>query len=154
MVGQIVWAVVVAVLLVAVSVGWAIRGAVVVREALVPPKQRGQVAVVHPALLTLLSGRATVFAWCFLLAFALLFLTHSMGRAQTWVGAMVLAFAYALLSAMLTGFTVWVRAQRSGQGTLPPIHAGSFRWAAWVGLGVGVVTIAYLVVDVVTSLTL
>ena len=153
MIGQIVWATVLSVLLVAVAVGWAMRGAMEVREKLASTRRRRRIAAVRPDFLRLLSGRQLVFASAFLLALALLFFARSMGRGLPLMGAVVLALAYALLCAMLTGFTVWVRAQRVDQDALSPIHAGSFHWAAWVGVGVGAVAIAYLVVDLVTTLT-
>lgn len=151
-VGQIVWAVVVAVLLVAVAVGWAVRGAMEVREKLIPPRRRGRAATVQPESLRKLSERRMLFASGFLLSFALLFLSRSMDRGLPLMSAVVLSFAYAVLSAMATGFTVWVRAQQHAQDGRPQTPESS-RWAAWVGVGVGVIAVAYLVVDVVTNLT-
>lgn len=104
-------------------------------------------------ILNLLSNRTLIFAWVFLLAFAFLFFARSMDRGLPLMGAVVLAFAYALLCTMITGFAVWMRAQQDPRGENTPTGRESFRWAAWVGVGVGTVAVVYLVVDVVTSLT-
>ncbi|MGV8844941.1 hypothetical protein [Tessaracoccus sp.] len=152
MIGQIVWAIIVAVLLMAVAVGWAMRGAMEVHEGLAAPRQRHTLAVVRPRILNLLSNRGLIFASAFVLALALLFFARSMDRGLPFMGAVVLSFAYALLCAMVTGFTVWMRAQQSAQDDRPQTLAGTFGWAAWVGLGVGAVAVIYLVVDVVSTL--
>ncbi len=154
MVGQVLWAVVVAVLLPAVSIGWAIRGAIVVREWLVPPRERATVKPakpVQPELLRFLSQRRMILATGFLMAFGLLFLTGSMDRDLSLMGAVVLAFAYGVLSATITGFTVWVRAQQHAQDGRPLMPETS-TWSMWVGVGVGAVAVAFLVVDVVTDI--
>ncbi len=153
--GQVVWAVVVVVLLLAVSVGWAIRGAIVVREWLIPPRERATAKPakpVQPELLRFLSQRRMILATGFLLAFGLLFLTGSMDRDLSLMGAVVLAFAYGVLSATVTGFTVWVRAQQHAQDGRPLMSETS-TWSMWVGVGVGALAVIYLVVDVVTNLT-
>ncbi len=153
MIGQIVWAVVVAVFLMAVAVGWAMRGAMEVRQHLTPPRQRRRLVAVRPAILNLVSNRTLMFVAAFLLALALFFFARSMDRGLPFMGAVVLAFAYALLCAMVTGFTVWMRAQRDPDGESGRTGPNTFRWAAWVGVGVGAVAVVYLVVDVITSLT-
>lgn len=151
-IGQIVWTIIVAVLLEVVAVGWAMRGAMEVQEKLAAPRQRRKPAAVRPEVLNLLSNRTLIFSSAFVLALALLFFARSMDRGLQFMGAVVLSFAYALLCAMITGFTVWTRAQRNAQHERPQATAGAFRWAAWVGLGVGAVAVLYLVVDVVTTL--
>lgn len=151
-IGQILWAVVVAVLLVAVAVGWAIRGAKEVDERMPPSRQRARRAPVEPELLTLISGRTMIFGSAALLALAFLLLARSMDRGLSLVEALVLAFAYAVLCAMATGFTVWVQDQRNTDGRTTT-QSGSFKWAAWVGVGAGALAVAYLVGDVVTNLT-
>ncbi len=151
-VGQVIWAVVVAVLLPAVSVGWAIRGAMMVHEWLTLPRERVAVKPVQPELLRFLSQRRMIFATGFLLAFGLLFLARSMDRGLDVMGAVVLAFAYAVLSATVTGFTVWVRAQQHAQDGRP-LMPETPKWSMWVGVGVGALAVAYLVVDVVANLT-
>lgn len=151
MVGQVVWAVVVAVLLPAVSVGWAIRGAMVVREWLTPPRERVAAKPVKPELLRFLSQRRMIFATGFLLAFAVFFLTGSMDRGLSLMGAVVLSFAYAVLSATATGFMVWVRAQQHAQDGRP-LMSETPRWSMWVGVVIGALAMVYLVVDVVTNL--
>ena len=154
-VGQVVWAVVVAVLLPAVSVGWAIRGAMMVREWMIPPRRRATAKPakpVQPELLRFLSQRRMMFATGFLLAFGLLFLARSMDRGLDLMGAVVLSFAYAVLSATVTGFTVWVRAQQHAQDGRPLMSETS-KWSMWVGVGVGALAMLYLVVDVVANLT-
>lgn len=152
--GQVVWAVVVAVLLPAASVGWAIRGAMMVRDWLIPADERTtakRARPVQPELLRFLSQRRMMFATGILLAFALLFLGRSMDRGLTFMSAVVLAFAYAVLSATVTGFTVWVRAQQHEQDGRPLMSETS-RWAMWVGVGVGALAVLYLVADVATFL--
>lgn len=151
MVGQIVWAVVVAVLLLVVAVGWAVRGAVEVRDRLPAAQRRGRVIVVQPDFLRTLSERRLILAWAFLLALALLFLARSMNRGLPVMAAVVLSFTYAVLSAMVTGFVVWVRAQQHAQDDRTRAPEAS-TWSAWVGVGVGAVAVAYLVVDVATNL--
>ena len=151
-VGQIVWAVVVAVFLVAAAIGWAMRGAMMVRDWLNPPKQRAATRVVQPEWLRFLSQRRMIFTSGLLLALAIYFLTGSMDRGLTLVGAVVLSFAYAVLCAMATGFTVWVRAQQHAQDGRPLMSETS-RWAMWVGVGIGALAVLYLVSDVVTTLT-
>ncbi len=152
--GQVVWAVVVAVLLPAVSVGWAIRGAITVREWLIPPRERATakpLRPVQPELLRFLSQRRMILANGFLLAFSFLFLMRSMDRGLSLMGAVVLAFAYAVMSATITGFTVWVRAQQRAQYGRPRTSA-TFRWPMWVGVGIGVFAALYLLVEVVGNL--
>ena len=151
-IGQIVWTIIVAVLLLAVAVGWAMRGAMEVHEGLAAPRQRHEPVVVRPEILNLLSNRGLIFASAFVLALALLFFARSMDRGLQFMGAVVLSFAYALLCAMVTGFTVWMRAQRNAQADRPQAVAGTFRWAAWVGLGLGAVAVIYLAVDVFSTL--
>ena len=152
-VGQIVWALVVAVFLMAVAVGWAMRGAMEVRQTVAPPRQRRRIATVRPEILKLISGRKQIFASAFLLAFALLFFARSMGREFPLLEAVVLSFAYALACGMITGFIVWTRAQREPDDEDAMARPELFRWAAWVGVGVGAVAITYLVGNLVTSLT-
>ena len=151
--GQIVWAVLGAVFLMAVAVGWAMRGAMEVRQAATPPHQRRSAAPMRPEILQLLSGRRFVLVSSFLLALALYFSAGSLNRALPLMGAVVLAFAYALACAMVTGFTVWMRVQRNADEDELPTHPESFRWAMWVGVGIGAVAVLYLVVDLVASLT-
>lgn len=151
-VGQVVSAVVVAVLLMAVAVGWATRGAMEVRQHLTPPRQRRRVPALRPAILGLVSNGTLIFAWVFLLALALFAFAHFMERGLPLMGAVVLSFAYALLCAMVTGFSLWMRAQREPGGRTPGQGPESFRWAAWVGVGLGATAVAYLVVDLVTNL--
>ncbi|MDO5735159.1 MAG: hypothetical protein Q4P15_01640 [Propionibacteriaceae bacterium] len=153
MFGQILWAVPVAILLMAVAVGWAMRGAMEVRQVATPPHQRRPVAPVRREILTLLSDRKLIFASAFLLAVALFLSARSMDRGLPMMGAVVLAFAYALMCAMVTGFTVWMRVQRNADEDETPTHPESFMWATWVGVGVGAVAVIYLVVDLVASLT-
>lgn len=150
-VGQVIWAVVVAVLLPAVSVGWAIRGAMMVREWLTPPRQRVAAKPVKPELLRVLVQRRMIFATALLLAFALLFLSLSMDRGLTIMSAAVLSFAYGVLSATVTGFAVWVRAQQHAQDGRPLMSETS-KWSMWVGVGVAALAEVYLVSDVVTNL--
>ena len=152
-IGQVLSAVVVAVLLVAVAVGWAMRGAMEVRQYLTPPRQRRRLAAVRPAILNLVSNRTLIFVTAFLLALALFFFARFMDRALPVLGAVVLSFAYALLCAMVTGFTVWMRIQREQDDGAARTGPESFRWAAWVGVGLGTAAVAYLVVDVITNLT-
>lgn len=150
-VGQIMWAVVVAVLLVAVAVGWAMRGAMEVRQHLTPPRQRRRLVAVRPAILNLVSNRTLILVGAVLLALALFFFARSMDRGLPVLGAVVLSLSYALLCAMVTGFTVWMRAQRDPAGGDIRTGPESFRWAAWVGVGLGATAVAYLVVDVITN---
>ena len=151
-IGQVLSAVVVAVLLVAVAVGWTMRGAMEVHQYLIPPRQLRRIPAVRPAILGLLSNRTLIFASAFLLAFALLFFARFMDRGLPVMGAVVLSFAYALLCAMVTGFTVWMRAQREPAREASRPGPESFRWAAWVGVGLGATAVAYLVADLVTNL--
>ena len=150
--GQIVLALVVAVLLMAVAVGWAMRGAIEVRKTVAPPRRRRRIATVQPEMLNLISGRRQIFVLAVLLAFALLFFARSMGRDFPLLEATVLSFAYALACAMITGFVVWTRAQRDPGDEDDVTPPESFGWAAWVGVGVGAVAVTYLVVNLVTSL--
>ncbi len=150
-VGQIVWAVVVAVLLPAVSVGWAIRGAMMMHEWLTPLRERTATKPERSELLRFLSQRRMILATAFLLAFGLLFLNRSMDRGLPLLGAVVLAFAYAVISATITGFAVWVRAQQHAQDGRPLLSVTS-RWSMWVGVGVGALALVYLVVNVGTNL--
>lgn len=152
MVGQIVWAVVVSVLLVAVAVGWAVRGSSLISRRLKPSQQPAVAAPAPPELLRFLSQYRILFASAFLLAFSLLFLVRSMDRGLPLMGAMALAFTYALLTATTTGFIVWVRAQQDTERSRPQRVVTSTH-AAWVGVGVGVLAMLYLVVDVATFLT-
>lgn len=152
MVGQIVWAVVVAVLLMMVAAGWAVRGSSFVSRRLRPSQQPAVAAPAPPELLRFLSQRRILFAAAFMLAFALLFLARSMDRGLPFMGAVVLAFAYAVISATATGFMVWVGAQHSTQEARPQRAVTPTR-AAWVGAGMGALAVLYLVVDVVANLT-
>lgn len=151
MVASIVWAVVVAVLLLAVSVGWAMRGAVLVRESLPVPSQRMAATDVRPAWLAVLCRYRYLVASGLLLTVALIFFALSLNRNLPLMAALVLSFTYAVLSATVTGFTVWVRMQQH-------VHDGrrlfseTSRWAMWVGVGIAVLAVAYLVLDLVTNL--
>lgn len=153
-VGQVVWAVVVAVFLPAVSVGWAIRGAMLVRDWMDSAREGSRAKPVRPAqpeLLRFLTQRRMIFATGFLLAFGLLFLNRAMDGALSVMASVVLAFAFAVLCATVTGFTVWVRAQQHAQDGRPLMSETS-NWSMWVGVGIGAVAILYLVVSVVTNL--
>lgn len=152
MIGQILWAAVVAVLLVAVAVGWAVRGAMEVNERVRSPQRRARRVALEPELLRTVSEPRALFASAFLLSFALLFLTRSMDRGLPLMGALVLSFTYAVLCAMATGFIVWVQIQRSADGRTAT-QFESFRWAAWVGVGAGALAVIYLAVDVITNLS-
>lgn len=152
-IGQIVSALVVAVLLMAVSVGWAMRGALEVDERLRPsPHRRKRTVTVRPEAVRVLSEGRLILVTAFLLGFALYFLARSMGRGLPVLSAVVLAFTYAVLCAMATGFTVWVQTQR-GLERGDTTQSGPFRWATWVGVGAGILAVSFLIVDVFTNLT-
>ncbi|MEO7587284.1 MAG: hypothetical protein ABIS84_04575 [Arachnia sp.] len=153
MIGQVASAVVVAILLLAVSIGWAVRGAMEVRERLTSVRRSGAGHVAHPALVTKLSERRMVLTLAFLLGFALLLLGRLLGRDLPVMAAMVLAFTFAVFSAMITGFLIWMQAQRRTQEGRAPDSGESLRWTVWVGVAVGVLAVAYLAADVATSLT-
>lgn len=153
LVGQILWAVVVGVLLMAVAIGWATRGALEVREKLVPlPRaQSRRRSAVRPPVLRKLSERRSIVAWALLLSFALLFLSRSLGRELPVLAAMVLSLTYAVLCSVATGFIVWVQLQRRSPGEDVPARVDSVGWAAWVGVAAGALTVAYLFMDVLGS---
>lgn len=151
MVGQIVWAVVVAVFLMTVAVGWAVHGSSLISGRLKPSQQPTVAAPAPPELLRFLTQYRILFALVFLLGLSLLFLVRSMDRGLPLMGAMFLAFTYALLSATATGFIVWVRAQRNTERSRQQ-RAVTSTHAAWVGVGIGALAVLYLVVDVVTTL--
>lgn len=152
MVGQVVWAVVVAVFLVTVAVGWAVHGSALISGRLKPSQQPAVAAPAPTELLRFLSQYRILFASALLLAFSLLFLVRSLDRGLPLMGAMALAFTYALLSATATGFIVWVRAQQNTDRSRTQRAVRSTH-AAWVGVGIGALAVLYLVMDVVTTLT-
>ena len=76
----------------------------------------------------------------------------SMDRNLPLMAALVLSFTYAVLSATVTGFTVWVRMQQHVQDGRR-LFSETSRWAMWVGVGIAVPAVGYLVMDLVTQLT-
>lgn len=149
MVAQIIWALFGALFLAVVAVGWAVKGAMAVHERMYSPRRR-RIAV-EPKLLRSLTEGRVLGGSVLLLALALYLLTRAMDRGLGVMGAVVLALAYAVVCAMVTGFIVWMRAQQ-GTDERPGRRVVSFRWAAWVGAGLGAVGVAYLVQDVVSNL--